>query len=260
MSGDEMLSGWMSYLPLVGALLLVVVGWVLGRIARQAVVTGVPWVNRMSLRRGARPGVLLTPAFARALQILVFWGILLTSVFVALQLIGGGGPGQWLDVLISISSQLLITLAILAIGHILGILARNLVSRLSDPSGQSVLPWVAYGFVISIAAMTALRNLGLDLTFITQILLAVFSIVLAGLGLAFALGARTLVENLVAQGELQRYRTGDRLLVNGIEGTVQEIHRTGLVLLTSKGLANIPAARFAKAVIIKPLPDSCEDE
>jgi len=259
-SDNEMFSGWLEYLPEVTALLLVLAGWLLGRVASHAVSVGMPWVNRLSVRWGAQPGDLSTPAFTKGLQVLVFWGILMTSVIIGLQLIGAGELTGWLDSLLGFAPQLMITLGILALGHVLGLIARSLVSGPAGRSGGNVLPSAAYGVIITIAAVTAFKHLGLDLTFITQILLVITTVFFAGLGLAFALGAKTLVANLVAQGELQRYKAGDRLQVDGFEGTVQEIHRTGLVLSTDQGLASIPAAKFAEVIVIEKHPDPSEDE
>jgi hypothetical protein len=254
-----MFSGWLEYLPEVTALLIVLAGWLLGRAASHAVSVGLPWINRISIRWGAQPGDLLTPAFTKGLQILVFWGILLTSVIIGLQLIGEGELTGWLDGLSGFAPQLLITLGILVLGHVLGLMARSLVSGQAGSPGGRVLPSAAYGVVITVAVVTAFKHLGLDLTFITQIMLVITSVFFAGLALAFALGAKTLVANLVAQGELQRYKAGDLLLIDGIEGTVQEVHRTGLVLSTEQGLASIPAARFAEAIVIKQHTDPSED-
>jgi len=260
MSESEWFTRWADYFPIIAAVVVVFLGWILGRISRYAVASAVPWVNRMSLRWGAEPETILTPAFTQVLQALFFWVILLASIVLGLNLIGGGSLIQWLDGLLGLAPQLLVALGILAMGHILGLLARNLVGSLSGPQGGNTLPRTVYGIFVGIAAVTALKHLGLDLTFVTQLLLVIITVFFAGLGLAFALGSKTLVANLVAQGELQRYKPGDRLRIDDIEGTVQEIHRTGMVLSTAQGLASIPAAKFAEAIVIEPLQESAEDE
>jgi len=254
----EAFRGWLEYFPEIVALLVVLAGWILGRVASHLIGDAVPWINRISVRWGAEPKDLLTTAFGQGLKALTFWGILIISVVFGLSLLGGSELTEWLGRLVSISYQLLITLGILVFGHILGLLARSFVSGFSSLSGGKTLPRIAYGVVIIIAVVTALKHIGLDLTFITQFLLVIISLSLAGLGLAFALGAKTLVANLVAQGELQRYKPGDHLLIDGIEGTVQEIHRTGLVLSTKLGLASIPAARFAEVTVIEKHQDLSE--
>ncbi len=259
MEGSEMFAGWLDHFPKIAALLLVLAGWILARIARHAVNSGVVWINQSSVRWGAETGSLLTAPIVRGLQALVFWGILVTSVILGLHVVGGDEPIQWLDELLGLAFQLLIAVGILSLGHFLGLLVRGLLGGLGGVTEKNALPWAAYGILICIAAITALKYLGLDLTFLTQILLVIIFVFFAGLGLAFALGARTLVANLTAQGELQRYKPGDRLMIDGIEGAVQEIHRTGLVLLTAQGLANIPAARFAEVIVIENRQDT-EDE
>jgi hypothetical protein len=55
---------------------------------------------------------------------------------------------------------------------------------------------------------------------------------------------------LAAGNELMNYKQGDRLRVDGIEGAIAEIHRTGVVLSTEEGLAWIPAKKFAEATVI----------
>ena len=78
-----------------------------------------------------------------------------------------------------------------------------------------------------------------------------FTIAAGALGLAFALGARGYVANLVARRELDAYREGDTLRIDGVEGTVAALRRTGIVLATADGLVAIPAARFTEALVTR---------
>jgi hypothetical protein len=252
-------SEWLGDHPEVIAILLVVVGWMVARMVRHAVTAAIPWINRAMLRLGAPTGSIVTPAFTKALQFLAYWSILLTSVVAALYILGGGGLSGWLDGLLDVVPQLLVALGILTAGHLLGLLVRSLVVKFSGAANRDMLPLVAYGLVAGTAAVTALEHLGLDVSFLTHILLVIVTVFLAGLALAFALGARALVANLSAQGELQRYRPGTRLLVDDIEGTVVEIHRTGIVLSTSDGLAAVPASKFATSTVIEKRTEPAAD-
>lgn len=243
-------SDWLSHFPEIVALIVVVLGWFLARLLKNAVAAGMPLLNRLSARWGAQSGSLLSPKFSRLVEAFVFWGVWLISFVIAVHLLGGGEPSQWLDGLLAFVSRLLFALAILVGGHILGLLARSLLNGLSGSIEMSMLPRSAYAVIVAVAALTALKQLGLDVSFITQVVLVLVTVFLAGLALAFALGARSLVANLAAQGELQRYKPGDRLIVDGISGTVLEINRTGVVLSTSDGVASVPAARFAESTVI----------
>jgi len=260
MSMSELSAGLMDHFPEIFAIVIVAVGWILARVARHAVASGLPRINRISTSWNAQRGAMVTPAFVQMLQALVFWGILLSSVIFGLMVIGSGELKGWLDGLLTFGVQLLIAFGILALGHILGVLTRDLIKDLPAAHDIGSLPRLAYVAIMAIAAVTALRQLGLALTFLTQILLVVITVLLAGLALAFALGARSLVANLAAQGELQRYRPGDRIIIDGIEGTVLEIHRTGIVLSTEQGRTSIPASKFAEMAVTMNRPGIDADE
>lgn len=259
MAGIRTISEWLGEHPEFIAVLIVIAGWLIARLVRQAIKASIPWINRKAARWGSDSGALISPAFSRALQLVAFWGVLLTSVVAALYLMGGGGLADALDRLLGVVPQILVALGILAAGHLLGLLARSLLLKYSTGKDRAGLPLIAYGVVIGTAAVTALQQLGLDVSFLTHILLVIVTVFLAGLALAFALGARALVANLAAQGEIQRYKAGDQLRVDDVEGTVVEIHRTGVVLSTAKGLAAVPAAKFATSTVIEIRPQPAED-
>lgn len=249
--GREEIGAWLSNFPEVIAILVVAFGWLLARLLRRAVGTGLPMFNKLTTSWGTPDGALLTSGFTRAMQSIVYWGTLLISVMFGLFLLSGGEPGQWIDGLLFFMSQILVALAIIVSGHVLGLLARRLLGALPGTARMTQLPITAYVLIVLIAVLTALKNLGLDVSFVTQVLLIFFSVFLASVALAFALGARSLVANLTAQGELKRYKPGDRLIVDSISGTVLEIHRTGIVLSTQQGVACVPASKFAESTVIE---------
>jgi len=251
MADRSSIMNWLSQYPEVTALIIVVAGWLIARLLRQLVATASPWLNKTFARLGARGKAQITPAFARALEFLAFWGVLLVSLLVALQVLGGAEFNSWSDRILTLTAKVLVALIIMAAGHLLGLLARSLAGRLSRGSESGLLPTLAYAAVITITAVTALEHVGLDISFARHIVLVILGVMLAGLALAFSLGARTLVANLVAQGELQRYQLGDQLQIDGISGKVVEIHNTGLVLSTDDGLATIPAYKFAESVVVQ---------
>jgi hypothetical protein len=250
MSGSTEIAGWVSQFPEVVAILLVAGGWILAHFARRGVATAVALINEHSIRWSSRNRPVLSAAFGKALQQIVYWGLVVAFIILALSSLESGPLNGWIDQLWVLTLHVLAALVILAAGHILGSMARSLLTGFSSKKNLAALPRLAYIAIVGISLVMALSHLGLDVTFITQIALILTGVCFAGMALAFALGARTLVANLAAQDELNRYKTGDRLLVENVEGTVIEINRTGLVLSTEKGLARIPAVKFAESVIL----------
>ena len=250
---------WFSEHPEFIALLIVVAGWLIARLLRHALSSVVPWINRQAARLESEGGVLVSPAFSRALQLVVYWGVLLTALLAGLYVLGSSELSRWLDRFFDVVPQILIALGILAAGHLLGLLARGVLAKYSPTAERQSIPMLAYAVIVGTAAITAIEQLGLDVSFLTHILLVVVTVFLAGLALAFALGAKTLVANLAAQGEILRYQIGDRLRIEDVEGVVVEMHRTGLVLSTEEGLATVPAHKFAANTVIEKRPEPAED-
>jgi hypothetical protein len=251
MSKTEGWASWLGNHPELLAIIVLIAGWALAVMLRQALASAMLWINKKSSRLGSNAGPLISPGLGKAIQLLTFWGILATAVVVALQLLSGGDFSQWLAALLQLATLLSVALGILLAGHMLGRLARGLLQRVSGLPNKGSLPQLAYVAIMLLAVFTALEHLGLNISFATQLVLVVIAVVLAGLALAFAGGAKTLVANLVAQGDMQHYKPGDRLVVDGIEGTVLEIRRTGMVLSTDRGLATVPAAKFAESTVLE---------
>ena len=99
------------------------------------------------------------------------------------------------------------------------------------------------------ALVVGIEQLGIQIQFVTELLLVVAGVLLAGVALAFGLGAQQLIANIVGAQQLQKFcRLGDRLNIAGTEGVVIEITSTGLVLETDAGRSWVPAKLFLETV------------
>jgi len=68
---------------------------------------------------------------------------------------------------------------------------------------------------------------------------------LGGGALAFSLGARQMVSNLLAAQQLrQHYQVGDHIRIGELDGTVLEITARSVILETEEGRAQVPACQF----------------
>lgn len=250
MAGTSSVGGWIGGSPELLAVLTLVAGLALALLLRKGVSTLGEWANRLALRSGSRSAHAVSPVFLQVLRFTVFWGILMAAVIRSLAYFGD--QGGLIDELWSFVTRFLVALAIVAAGHVLGVLARNLAESLLRKRERDLatLPQIAYGLTLGVAVIMALAHLGLDVSLITAVALIAFATFLGAVGLAFALGARSLVANLTARSELERYRPGDRLRVDGTEGIVLEIDRMAIVLATEEGQARIPAARFAESTVL----------
>ena len=80
-------------------------------------------------------------------------------------------------------------------------------------SPKSAAPRLLYLAIMAVAVVMGLQHVNVDITFVTQLVLILVGMVSAGLTLAFSLGARRHVANLLARRELSRLAVGDRVKI-----------------------------------------------
>ena len=186
---------------------------------------------------------------ARVLAPLAFWTTVVAAVALSLTVLGTGQATRLLDAALVLLPRVFAAVFILSGGHLVGIALRGIVRR--RLRSIPFPPRAAYWLAAAPAVIAAAQQLGIEVSFIANLALVAFTIGLGALGLAFALGARAYVANLIARRDLEQYREGDRLRIDETEGTVVEVLRTGLVLATPEGLVTIPAARFTDTTVTR---------
>ena len=68
-----------------------------------------------------------------------------------------------------------------------------------------------------------------------------------GSALAFALGSRTAVANILALHYVaQSYKVGQRVRLGDLEGEIVEFKKTAVVVATADGLVLVPAQEFSE--------------
>lgn len=234
------------------ALFVLVAGMLVAVAVRRLVRRLLGAMDRWFAQQSTASTDVLSPVLIKGIERTTFWLIVVVAVVLALRALGMGGFSILLEDVTGYVPRLVIAITIVGAGHLTGIVGRELLARLSDSmSPDDLLPRLLHGTLLLVAVLMALQQLQIDITFVTQLLLVLLGIGTGGLALAFALGARQHVANLIARSELKRFSVGERIRVDGQEGTIVEIRQTGLDLLTTEGVASIPASRFAAIVILR---------
>lgn len=238
--------------PELAAVVVLVLGTALGRVAQLLVLRVLALSDRLVGRYGSRERELFPPVLQQVFSLLVFATVLVMAAVIAVRLLDIAELTAWLDAVLGYVPRFLVGLFIIGVGNVVGALLRNLSAGVvAGGDGSALLPRMVHLGVVAIAVITGLQQMGIDISFVTQLALVGLAALLGALSLAFALGARQHVANLMAQSELSRYATGDRLRIDGDEGVIVEIHRTGLTLTTDEGLVSIPAARLASGRVVQ---------
>ncbi len=234
--------------PELMAIAVLVVGFIVARLASVALGRLMAAIDQQLARASTTDSGAITPRVIRLSRAIVFWAILILAVALALRVLDSTGASINIGALvITLLPQILIAFAIIVAGHLLGLLASSvLVSISEETDDDAVGPRILYGVVFAIAIVVALQHIGINISFVTRLILVVVAIAGGGLMLAFALGAQRHVANLLAHRELGRLQIGERVRIGSVEGTIVEIHSTAIDIATDDGIASVPAAKLAE--------------
>ena len=186
----------------------------------------------------------------RVVRGVVYYGTLVVFLLLALQTLSISLVRNWMDGLLEYVPQFILGGLIILSGYLIGTVARSVVAGLMGVSSDHLVPRLVQVLVITVAILTGLAQTAINISFITDMIVILLGFFFGGLSLAFALGSRQLVENLLARRALDRYRIGDHVRLNDTQGRIIEILGTAVVLESSEGVITVPCARFVDSEVV----------
>jgi hypothetical protein len=246
-----------AYLPSVlGAVLLLIVGWALARILRALTVRAVllldTLLGRMTKSAGAER--LRMARSSTIVGSVVFWVVVLFFVTAATHVLGLQSFTQWLarllDYLPTLAAGVLILLGGYILSRFLADLVRATATRLA-PAQRTALAHIAQGTVLVAAVLVGADQIGIKVTFLVILVAAVLAAGVGGVTLAVGVGARDYVSNLIGAHYLRQvFEVGQRVRIAGHEGRILEVTATSIVLETDEGRVSLPARVYHEQPIV----------
>jgi len=262
----QMVAG-IDFLPnLLAAMIILAIGWAIARLARATMQRLALASNRLLDRafpRGALASARISSATATLIGEFVFWVIVLIAVTIASGIAGLSAVSEWLDRITAYLPNLIAGVTIVVIGYFLSVFVREQVApqATAAASRQSLLLGrIAQGFVISTALIVGLDQVGIDVALLVALAVVCVAAALTGLAVAFALGARSHVSNLIGVRAASRHMSaGVRIRIQDIEGEILEITPTQIALNTDQGKTLVPGKFIDDHVVTIVSPDSHRD-
>jgi small-conductance mechanosensitive channel len=248
----EFLQQAAAYLPsLAAALALVLLGWV------------VAWLSRLIVSRllgGATALAMRQPAIGRALERtglgqgvitllsrVVFWFVLALFIAAAVERLH-------LPIAAALVSAFAAFLPRVFAGIVAGQISFATVYRTAVAAGLPQAGLLARSvqlILVFFGIVTAADHVGIQSTLLTVVVATAVGAILGGATLAFGLGSRTAVSNIVAVFYLLKtYRVGQIVRIGDIEGEIVEITQTGVFIAAPAGRVLVPGQRFSEEASI----------
>ncbi|MCL4744964.1 MAG: mechanosensitive ion channel family protein [Burkholderiaceae bacterium] len=252
---------------LLGAVALLVLGWLAAAALRAALLrVGNALISRLARRtsgEGARHDP-LAQALLRLFSTVLFWVVVFAFVLAAFAVLELETISAWLDRAIGFAPSLLLGLLVIVAGYLASVMARDVVRDALAPTSAGhgrLLSRIAQATIFVTALIVGVGQLGINISFLTTVLSIALAAVLASFALAFGLGARELVSDLIAARSIQQtFEPGQTIRVGEHAGRLLEIGTRHVSIDAPEGRVVIPASGFIASVVVVATPGAQDDE
>ena len=251
------------YLPnVLGAFLLLLVGWIVAHILQTTAVRLTQLGERALARFFSGRGAIaahLPGASANIFGSVVFWAVVLFFLTAATQVLGLSTFTTWLSRVVDYLPTVFVGALIIIAGFLVSKLAREVAEAATTGAGEkqrALIGRVVQAGILVTAILVGAEQVGIKVTFLVILAAAVGISLVGAVALALSLGAREYVANLIGAHYLRRrYSIGQQVRVPGssgqlFEGRILELTETAIVLETDEGRASIPAKVFNEQPIV----------
>lgn len=239
-----------DYLPnLLGAVALLVVGFILAALARWAILRLGAGIDRLVQAVGiVSVHTRLKWPVADILGWVLYWIIVLLFIRASLASLKLPSLAELLGRLLNYLPMLLIGAVVIFAGVIIGNALRDRIvsgARSIGMEQAGLLGTLARFIIIILAVIVGITQIGIDVSLFAHIFTILVAAVVGAVALAFGLGAGPTVSNIISARYVSRnYDVGQDIRINNIQGRILEILPTGVVLETDAGRTFIPAKVF----------------
>lgn len=249
---------WQSLRPhftdILAAIALLLSGWVvgryLGRWSKRGVQALLDRVGQRSTGAAAVAVSELSLSVPELVDRFIYWLAFLLFAASAVEVLGLPVVSIAAERVASYLPGALTAVAIIFVGVIVAGLAGGLVAAASASAGTAyagAMGRVVQGLLLVLAVLVGLEQVGVHGELLGILLAVVIGVIIAGAALAFGLGARTAVSNIVGSYYVaQSYRVGQTVRVGEYEGRIVRTTSTAVVLDTKAGQVMIPARLFSE--------------
>lgn len=232
----------------VTASLTLVIGFLLAVLARRLTQTFVKrssrWVGFLS-RSDRSPD---TRRLQTALGTIVYWSILLFFIMAATETLGLPVVTSWLAEVANYVPRIVASIMIVALGSVVARVARQLVTKAATSArapGADRMGRAAEVALFIAAGLVALEQLGIEVSFLKITLLILLAAVLGGAAIAFGLGGRQLVANVLSSHYIQKtYQVGQTIRFQRLQGRIVRITDIAVIIESADGEVVVPACQL----------------
>jgi hypothetical protein len=256
---DQLVSGVIHFAPrIILAVIALLVGLLVAKLIKTLIKSVLLFIDKRINERLGSPHLKLDFRGASIfIASTIYWMIIILTIAIVSRVLELPVLTAWFGDLIAYVPNVLAAIVLIFAGMIAGRFVQDLMLSVRigavkyDPK---LLGRFARYIIIFISITIALDQLGINIQFFTNLIIVLITTLLFGAALAFALGAKTAVSNILGSYYTRKmYKEGDSIQISDIAGIIVKITATNIVVKTNKGDVSIPAKDFnsEKTVLIQ---------
>lgn len=259
-----------AWLPsLLGALLLLLVGWIAALLIRfiLGAVLRRLGVDRAAEKTGIGP-MMQSWGFTKSISSLiarfVFWVILFLFLLAATESLGLGFVAGAFRGTIAFLPRLFASVLIVLVGFLIARIAGEALSLYAERSGLRSGPFV--GIIVKyilfvFVFIVALQQLGVETALFTAVIIVLLTALLLSLAISFGIGNRELARNISAGFHAREsFLPGAQLQFRNHKGKLIRIGAFKFTIETPSGLVSLPNHILTEEEILILAPESSEED
>ncbi len=237
------------------AIMLLLLGWIVAAVVQRLVRKSILYLNRLANEnlKSRFLNVDLKDS-ARFVSRTLFWIIMLITLLVCIHVLKLTFLSDWLGKVVAFLPNILVSVIIIFAGVIAARLSDDLIKSAAARTGLSsgkYLGKIIRYLILFISIIVAIDHVGINIRFLTNLIIIVISALMLGASLAFGLGAKTSVSNILASYYVRKsYELGSKIQIGEITGIIVKISDHAVLLETPNGNVSIPANEFNETKII----------
>jgi hypothetical protein len=244
----------LDFLPnLIGALIIILTGILLAFFLRALIRRLTKSLDRFVSTEKIRNGLKhigIERSASEMIGSVIFWIVLIFFLTAATETLGLPVVTTWLSGIAMYLPRILAAILICLVGLAGGVLLRDIIIGATLSTGityGNILAKLTQSAVVLISLLVAIEHIGISISVLTSVISIIIGAVLFGMALAFGLGARASISNILASHYLQKtYRIGHQIKIDNATGRIVQITPTAVILETAEGQVLIPANIFSE--------------
>jgi small-conductance mechanosensitive channel len=251
-------SSLIAFLPkLVGAALLLLIGWIIARLLRAVLVRSIragldSLLERAGLMEALeRASITATPS--DIVSRVFYWLVMILFVMGSADIVGLSSVSGAITRIFSYIPSVISAALVLAAGVFLARFVGNIVASgaaAADLSYAKGLGAVANTSIAVMVGVVTIEQLGIDTQIVMTVITVTVAAITAGMGLAFALGSRDIVGAILAGHYLRQSLPQDESIeVSGRTGTVEQIGPISTTFRDGETRWSMPNSQLMKEIV-----------